>query len=550
MPRLITRRELLAAGLLVGGSISAGDLAARLLNPRGDAPFAGEPPMRHPTLVSRPRLNPKLLKPYVDRLTVLPTKRLNGTRPSPLKGGGQVPYYRIAMRQIEAKVHRDLPSTRMWAYDGSSPGPMIESRAGQPLMIEWANDLPRTHLLPIDHHLCGAEPGTPDVRTVVHLHGARVTPENDGYPEQWYVPGKSTVYFYPNQQDATMLWYHDHAIGITRLNIFAGLFGLYVIRDSVEDRLGLPRGKNEIPLTICDRDFDTQGQLNYPVSPDPAAPWVSEFVGNAILVNGTLFPFLEVEPRRYRLRLANVSNGRTFHLIMPDPNMCHFIGTDQGLLEKPVAAPDVVLAPAERADLIIDFSDHRGEQLVVRNDADALMQFRVSSKPVKDPSVLPSSLRPLARLPESRAVKTRVLTLDDQEDSMGNPKMMMLNGSRWHSPVTENPVLGTTEIWSFVNRTEDVHPIHLHAIKFQLLDRRVFDPVAFMTSRTLSYKGPTVHPDPAEAGWKDTVRAFPNMVTRIIVPFDGYAGRYVWHCHVLEHEDNEMMRPYEIVAAK
>jgi spore coat protein A len=417
-------------------------------------------------------------------------------------------------------------------------------------MIEWANDLPRAHLLPVDHHLCGAEPGTPDVRTVVHLHGARVTPENDGYPEQWYVPGKSTVYFYPNQQDATTLWYHDHAIGITRLNIFAGLFGLYVIRDPVEDGLGLPRGKNEIPLTICDRDFDTQGQLNYPVSPDPAAPWVSEFVGNSILVNGTLFPFLEVEPRLYRLRLANVSNGRTFHLIMPDPKMCHLIGSDQGLLDKPVAAPDVVLAPAERADLIIDFSGHRGEQLVIRNDADAVMQFRVSSKPVKDASVLPSSLRPLARLPESRAVKTRVLTLDDQEDSMGNPKMMMINGSRWHTPVTENPVLGTTEIWSFVNRTEDVHPIHLHAVKFQLLDRRVFDPVAFMKSRTLLYKGPTVHPDPAEAGWKDTVRALPNMVTRIIVPFDGYAGRYVWHCHVLEHEDNEMMRPYEIVAAK
>ena len=417
-------------------------------------------------------------------------------------------------------------------------------------MVEWVNDLPRTHLLPIDHNLCGAERGTPDVRTVVHLHGARVTAENDGYPEQWYVPGKSVVYFYPNQQDATTLWYHDHAMGITRLNIFAGLFGLYVIRDPVEDRLNLPRGKNEIALTICDRDFDTQGQLNYPVSPDPAAPWVSEFVGNAILVNGTLFPFLEVEPRRYRLRLTNVSNGRTFHLIFPDAKMCHLIGSDQGLLNRPVAAPEIVLAPAERADLIVDFSGSGGKQLVIRNDADAIIQFRVSTKPVKDRSELPATLRPLVRLPESRAVKTRVLTLDDQEDSNGNPKIMMLNGSRWRMPVTENPVLGTTEIWSFVNRTDDVHPIHLHAIKFQLLDRRVFDPVAFMKSRTLSYNGPTVPPDPAEAGWKDTVRAFPNMVTRIIVPFDGYVGRYVWHCHILEHEDNEMMRPYEIVAAK
>jgi spore coat protein A len=546
----------LATSLLAGTTIFTGDLAGRLAIPRAllsrycreGALFADEAPLPGSGPQLRLRLNPKLLKPFVDRLTIPGIKRPNGTRPSRVKGAGPVPYYVIAMSQSSAKIHRDLPVTTMWSYDGISPGPTIEARSGQPLMVEWVNQLPLTHILPVDHRLCGAGPGVPDVRAIVHLHGAKVTPENDGYPENWYTPGKSLVSFYPNQQDATTLWYHDHAIGITRLNIFAGLFGLYVIRDDVEKRLDLPRGKYEIPLTICDRDFDTKGQLNYPVSPDPSAPWVSEFVGNAILVNGKLFPFLEVEPRRYRFRFANVSNGRTFHLILPNSKMGHSIGSDQGLLERPVAVADVVVAPAERADLIIDFSDHRGQELVLRNDADAILQFRVSATPVKDKSALPATLRPITRIPESRAVRTRLLTLDDQEDGMGNPKTMLLNGSGWRSAVTESPVLGSTEIWSFVNRTEDVHPIHLHAVKFQVLDRREFDPVAFMLYRALHYKGPAVQPEPAEMGWKDTVRALPNMVTRIVVPFDGYAGRYVWHCHLLEHEDNEMMRPYEILA--
>ena len=216
------------------------------------------------------------------------------------------------MHEAERRVHRDLPPTTVWGFNSVSPGPTIEARRDQPLFIEWVNDLPMRHFLPIDRSIHGARPGIPEVRTAIHLHGGRVPPQSDGYPENWYVPGKSVIAFYPNQQDAAMLWYHDHAMAITRLNIFAGLFGLYVLRDETEDSLDLPRGKYEVPLILYDRSFRADGQLHYPVSDDPEKPWVSEFFGDAILANGTLFPFLQVEPRKYRFRLLNASNSRFF----------------------------------------------------------------------------------------------------------------------------------------------------------------------------------------------------------------------------------------------
>ena len=175
-----------------------------------------------------------------------------------------------------------------------------------------------------------------------------------------------------------MLWYHDHALGINRLNVVAGLFGVFLVRDPVEDSLNLPSGKYEIPLVIYDRMFDEQGQLYYPVSGDPKAPWVPEFFGDAILVNGKLFPYLEVEPRRYRFRVLNGANGRFFHLSLSNGQTFHQIGSDQGLLPAPVSLDHVLLAPSERADLILDFADHAGEPIVIKNDAFTVMQFRVS----------------------------------------------------------------------------------------------------------------------------------------------------------------------------
>jgi spore coat protein A len=227
----------------------------------------------------------------------------------------------------------------------------------------------------------------------------------------------------------------------------------------------------------------------------------------------------------------------------------HQIGTDQGLLPAPVPLKNLEISPGERVDLVVDFGDHRGAQLVLKNDAVVVMQFRVSPKKVTDTSSLAQALRPVPKIPESQAVQTRLLTLNEYVNKAGNPVMLLLNASHWKMPITEKPVLGSTEIWSLINPTNDSHPIHLHLVRFQILDRQPYVPWLFQTKRELHFIGPPEPPDPNEAGWKDTVQAHSKMVTRIIVPFEGFSGRYVWHCHILEHEDNEMMRPYEVIAA-
>jgi spore coat protein A len=497
----------------------------------------------------RPTLDANTLTPFVDPLPIPAVLPPEGLRPSPLDASLKIPYYRLLMRQAETKLHRDLKPTRFWGFNSTLPGPTIETRSGQPLLVEWANQLPSSHLLPIDHHLEGAEADKPLVRAVVHLHGGRVPPESDGYPENWFVPGKSSLCFYPNTQEAATLWYHDHAMGINRLNIYAGLFGLFLIRDAFEDGLGLPAGRFEIPLILCDRKLDAEGQLFYPVSPDPKLPWVPEVFGDAALVNGKISPYLEVEPRPYRFRILNAANGRFFHLALSNQLELQQIGSDQGLLPVPVPMKRLTIAPGERADVIVDFSKHAGEQIVLQSDSLRPMQFRVSGKPSVAVAAIPQALRPMARTPASAATKTRELLLEETDDGAGNPTIMLLNRTRWMAPVTEAPALDSTEIWSIVNGTDDSHPIHLHLVRFQILDRQNFYVMNYLRKRELKFTGPPVPPDANEMGWKDTVRAEPGMVTRIIVRFDGYPGRYVWHCHILEHGDNEMMRPFEIVRA-
>jgi spore coat protein A, manganese oxidase len=501
----------------------------------------------------RTQLNTNSLAQFVDPLPIPEIAKASEYRLSPTSSptdpGIKLPYYRIPMRQFEAKIHRDLKPTRLWGYGSSSPGPTLETRSGQGLLVEWANELPATHFLPIDHSIHGAEADKPDVRTVVHLHGAKVPAESDGYPENWFVPGKSAVCHYPNRQDAAMLWYHDHALGINRLNVFAGLLGAFIVRDEFEDSLDLPRGKYEIPLVIYDRIFDLESQLNYPVSGDPKKPWTPEVFGDAILINGKLFPYLEVEPRQYRFRVLNGSNARFLHLSLPAGLAFYQIGTDQGLLPAPVRLERVSLAPAERADLIVDFAGTGGTNLVMKNDISTVMQFRVA-RGASDTKPLPARLRPVARIEESAAVKTRLLSLVEVDDLVQRPMTMLLNNTHWNMPVTENPALDSTEIWSLINTTDDAHPIHLHLVRFQILDRRRFDVSAYWSKGELRYFGPAIPPEPGEAGWKDTVRADPGMVTRIITRFEGYPGRYVWHCHILEHEDNEMMRPFDVIAAR
>ncbi len=485
----------------------------------------------------------------MDALPIPAVARPQGLREAPNNLGQKIPYYKIAMREFQSKVHRDLHPTRMWGYESSVPGPTFDVRAGHDFFVEWVNQLPPHHLLAVDTQLHGAEDDKPMVRTVVHVHGARVSAESDGYPESWFTPGKSALYYYPNRQDAATLWYHDHALGITRLNIFAGLFGTLLIRDEVEDALNLPSGSYEIPLAICDRSFDRNGQLDYPIGPQFRHPWVPEFVGNAILINGRLFPYLTVEPRRYRFRIVNASNGKILRLSFSGDRPFHQIGGDLSLLDAPIELRSLELAPAERADLVMDFAGLAGAQVTLKNDDRDAMQFRVSSAAAADSSSMPPRLRTIKRILPSEAIKTRTLTLDEDVDQNGRVLRSLLNGTRWSAPATETPVLGTTEIWELINLTKDAHPIHLHASHFQVLDRRPFDVMARQRSGALNYSGPARPADPGETGWKDTVRVNPGTVTRIIVRFDGFAGRYSWHCHILEHEDNEMMRPLEILAS-
>jgi spore coat protein A len=514
------------------------------------------PQARQPQLTPkfRTNLDARSLAQFVDPLPIPVVAQPIDSRPSPADAALKLPYYRVAMRPIESKVHRDLKPTQLWAYGSSSPGPTFEARSGQGILVEWANELPIQHFLPIDHGIHGAEADKPEVRTVVHLHGGKAPADSDGYPDNWYVPGKSALYHYPNRQDAAMLWYHDHALGINRLNVFAGLLGVYLLRDEVEDSLNLPSGKYEIPLVFYDRIFDRESQLNYPVSGNPKSPWMPEVFGDALLVNGKLFPYLEVEPRKYRFRLLNGANGRFFHLSLSNGQAFHQIGTDQGLLPAPIELKRVSLAPGERADVIVDFSASAGEAIIVTNDSSFhVMQFLVAKPAAKtsvpDTSTLPSALRAVPKIAESAAVNSRMLTLVEVDDRVQRPVTMLLNNTHWNMPVTENPVLDSTEIWNLINTTNDSHPIHLHLVRFQILDRRSFDISAYWATGKLNYLGPSIPPDPSEAGWKDTVRADPAMVTRIIIRFEGYTGRYVWHCHILEHEDNEMMRPYDVIAA-
>jgi len=486
---------------------------------------------------------------FVDRLPIPPVLKADGKRADPEAPGKMIPYFRVPMREVVAKVHRDLPPTRLWTYAGSFPGPTFDTRSGQALLVEWVNELPEKHFLPIDHNLCGAGADHAEVRTVVHVHGARVPPESDGYPENWYAPGASALHRYPNRQDAATLWYHDHAMGIERLNQYAGLFGTFLIRDEIEDALRLPAGEYEIPLVLCDRVFDLEGQLVYPASPNPDAPWVPEVYGDAVLANGKLFPYLEVQPRLYRFRVLNASNARFFELRLSSGQPMHLIGTDQGFVPAPIPLRTLQLAPAERADLLVDFSASAGQNVTLKSSYD-LVQFRVapSRGAAKAGAILPKALRPVPRTPAGDAVKTRFLTLDHNEAPHTHRKtLMLLNQSRWQDPVTETADFGTTEIWELVNLTDDSHPIHLHLVRFQILDRQPFLADFYTMRGQLRFGGPPQPPLPQDAGWKDTVRVDPNFVTRIIVKFDSYKGRYLWHCHILEHAANEMMRPFEVV---
>jgi spore coat protein A len=575
--------------------------------------------------VAAPRLlvAPAKASDGIPRLDPLSQPRFVNPLPNPLDPsftfhpntpGGN--HYEIAVSQVDQPLGlRDPLSgapmlTTIWGYGTASqpatyPGRTIVSRRDAPITVHWVNDLlgasgaPLPHLLPIDTTihwaLMDAEPQYPasGVPIVTHLHGGHNRSESDGLPDAWFTPsspatGRQTgrlfneVYAYENDQEAATLWYHDHALGITRLNVYAGLAGFYILRDDNEDALvaarQLPTGPYEIPVVIQDRMFDAFGQLLYPFvreetgeGPEPSV--LPEFFGDFILVNGQAWPYLEVEPRQYRFRLLNGSDSRFYDLYLSSGQPFHQIGTDDGLLEAPVVLNRVTIGPGERQDVILDFSNPGlwGSTVVLRNNARSpfpkgdtvdpratgqIMAFNVT-KPldtsVHPLTVLPANLRPVLGplVPLPAAVTTRKLLLFEGEDEFGRILPMLgtaeAGGLGWADPITEHPGLGDTEVWEIHNATEDAHPIHLHEVAFRLLDRQKFraDQAASGALSDIRYLGQPRGPEANEVGWKDTVQMFPGEVTRIKAKFD-LPGEYVWHCHILSHEDHDMMRRYVI----
>jgi spore coat protein A, manganese oxidase len=545
-------------------------------------------------------LNPRELQQFRD---VLPQPvRISGAKLD------------ITASEFGQRLHSQLPPTRLWGYGRSYPGPTIEAVRGRAVRVTWRNELRAPRLLqslPVDQTIHWADPlrsnghvgaharSSPALRRrysgpiplVTHLHGAETDPVSDGHPDAWATarfglkgPAWAREWCeYPNLQPGATLWYHDHTLGITRLTVFAGLAGFYLLREpELERSLNLPSGDYEREILIQDRSFDVHGQLRYPqfgVDPDEHPFWVPEFFGDTLVVNGRVWPYMNVEPRRYRLRLLNGSSSRFYRLALSDKRPFIQIGTDGGFMSVPVEVDKLTLVPGERADVIVDFTGLKPHStILVLNDAPTpfpkgeapdpettgrVMQFRVVPLTGSDASTIPQQLVETPVLPQPTV--TRTLTLNEHGGERG-PHMALLDGKRWMDPVSETPKLGSTEVWEFVNLTEDAHPIHLHLVQFQVLGRQMFRSKA-MASQPRERReplaaylsGPVQPPDPNERGWKDTVRADPHEVTRIQMRFaaadgSGFAfdatGKpgYVWHCHILEHEDNEMMRPYTVLA--
>jgi spore coat protein A len=574
------------------------------------------------------------------------------------KGNAKVDYYEIAVRQFSQRIlPSPLPTTTVWSYGSANhpgsfnyPAFTIEAKTHSPVRVKWINDLKNSsgnflpHLLSVDPTLHWANPpggnaardsrpefsSTPGPYTgpvpfVTHLHGSEnVLQESDGYAEAWYLPAANNVpsgfattgtfydvfkgssslggqwapgtavFQYPNMQRATTLWYHDHTLGMTRLNVYAGPAGFYLLRGGSSDvsggvlpgpapALGDSPGLSyyEIPLAIQDRSFNDDGSLFYPDSreifdgfagpyigedgSDISPIWNPEFFGDAMLVNGHTWPFLQVEQRRYRFRLLNGCNSRFLILKLSNGLPFWLIGTEGGFLPVPVQLSEVLMSPAERTDVIVDFTNVPvGTEIILQNigpdepfgggvpgeDFDSanpattgqVMQFRIVKSRGRDTSTPPDKLTLPKLTPLGAASNTRKVSLNEVDSEVlegVGPRAALLgtmNGSptalEWADAITENPAVGATEVWEMHNFTEDAHPIHVHEVQFQVVNRQPFG-------------GAVRPPETWETGFKDTVTAYPGEITRIKARF-GVAGRFVWHCHIVEHEDNEMMRPYFI----
>ncbi|MFD2247087.1 multicopper oxidase domain-containing protein [Pontibacter ruber] len=486
--------------------------------------------------------------------------------------------------------------TKVWGYNGQYPGPTILAKRDQPVTVKWLNRLvdennqPLPHLLPIDRSITWADPEGEGVPVVTHLHGGHNESASDGLPEAWYTPfardrgpvfvkGEDIPYYYDNNQEAATIWYHDHTLGLTRLNVYAGLAGFYLLTDGFENGMRqtnrLPDPRYDIGLAIQDRMFTTDGQLFYPAEPKaegaPTPSILPEFFGDIILVNGKAWPILNVEPRQYRFRLLNGSDSRFYNLKLTRGVKMWQIGSDSGFLPKPVEQEELLIAPGERKDVIIDFSDSdlRGKTIIIQNDAATpypngddvdesdgaaqIMAFQVGlelNKAYPLTQIQKSFNKPLPEI--ATATNVRKLILFEGEDEYGRLKPMlgtMEDGAlTFYDPITENPMLNSTEIWEIYNLTPDAHPIHLHLVTFRVLSSQEFTGDVDGETGKLSnvqLVGSVKKPEPGQAGKKDTYPIAPGEVTRLVATFDK-EGLYAWHCHILSHEDHDMMRPYYV----
>ncbi|CAL5445248.1 unnamed protein product [Camellia sinensis] len=503
------------------------------------------------------------------------------------------------------KFHRNLPATTVFAYGTSAltatvPGPTIEALHGVTTYVTWQNHLPQSHILPFDTTIATAIPSHGGVPTVVHLHGGIHPPQSDGNPFAWFSAGfrdtgsawTESTYLYPNVQHAGNLWYHDHALGLTRVNLLAGLIGSYVIRDPTEDStLNLPRGEFDRHLMVFDRSFYTDGSLymNYTGDNPTIHPqWQPEYFGDAIIVNGKAWPYLRVQRRKYRFRIINASNARYFRFSLTNGLSFVQVGSDASFLRSPVTTRSILLAPSEIADVVIDFSTTSANQSELTNDApfpyptgsavdqlnSKVMKFIIipSASILPDKSTVPSILKNYPTPTTAGASTTRYIMLYEYKSATGNPTHLYINGKSFFAPVTETPKSGTTEVWEVINLTQDNHPLHIHLAEFQAIKvQQIVDLAGFTKcmktmndaiacNATGHVTGNLLSVPDYEKTWKNVVKIEPGNQTTVVVkfnlidndapyPFDATAQPgYVYHCHILDHEDNEMIRPLKLVA--
>ena len=391
----------------------------------------------------------------------------------------------------------------MWTYDGTWPGPVIRATSGRSVRLRVVNNL--------------------GFATTTHLHGAHVAPSSDGGPVDLVPAGGVRDYTYPNNQSARTQWFHDHVMDSTGKNVYFGLSGLYLISDPQEAALNLPSGAYDVPLVIQDRTFNPDGTLAYQPS---AGDYRTGLMGDTLFVNGAAQPYLKVATRTYRFRVLNGSNARYYTFSRSNGAVMSQVATEGGLLSKPYPQSSITLAPGERADVVVDFSAvPLGSSVTLRNNsgwngATDIMRFDVSTA-VSASAPLPAALRAFTPLSAAAVTTRRTFTIAESNG------MWTFNGKMYDpARVDAEVALNATEEWTFQNRSGQDHPIHLHDVNFHVVSG-----------------SPTGGPN---AEWKETVNVPAWSSVTMRMKFPDFTGVYMFHCHILEHEDHMLMAQFRV----